>query len=348
MINRIAIASIVNALTCAAVCGADVHDGSLGDAQVRCVGRWDRSAPTVVHSHWSTAYVRCAFTGPTVHVRLAAPVELEATIDGTVVKPVACPGGVDLTPTALPAGVHALVLAAAGQNQEMLFQGLELAPGGATVPSPERALIEFVGDSITANGGRVAGGKDAAGGPATSNYSWLAAEALDCDHVQVAFSGVALATGSGFFGDRTGFDAWYFKLKNCNHATDNAPWTFAYAPRLVVINLGTNDVRDGKRPSDDDFAKTYAAFLSAIRARLPQSTLVGMRPFGGFQGGGVAKAVAALASAGDGAVRFIDTSGWLSAEDYSDGIHPTVAGHAKASARLAQALRPLLAERAAP
>ena len=327
---------------------AETHDGGLQDGNLRFIGRWDHADPGVAHSYWSTAYLRTSFTGTTLRVRLAGWVELEAFIDGQAVKPVPFPGGVDLAPLPLAAGAHTLVLATAGQNHEMLFQGLELAPGASTAASPERPLLEFVGDSITANGGRVAAAKDSAGGPATSNYSWLAAEALGCDHVQVAFSGVALATGSGFFGDRTGFDTWYFKLKNCNHATDNAPWTFAYAPRLVVVNLGTNDVKGGKRPSDDEFAATYAAFLRAIRARLPHSTLVGVRPFGGFQGGGVAKAVAALTAAGDPAVRFVDTSGWLAAEDYSDGIHPTVPGHAKAAARLTAALRAVLAEPAAP
>jgi lysophospholipase L1-like esterase len=250
----------------------------------------------------------------------------------------------DLTPVALAAGTHTLLLAAGGQNQEMAFQGFVLDPGGSTQPVVDHPLIEFVGDSITANGGRIDSAKGSPDGPALSNYSALAAEALECDHVQVAFSGVALATGFGFFGDQTGFDAWYFRLKNCNHTTDNVPWDFSYAPRLVVINLGTNDMKDGKRPDDAAFAVTYAAFLRSIRARLPHAILVGMRPFGGFVAGGITGAVANLNAAGDRAVHAIDTTGWLVAADFSDGIHPTVAGHAKAAVRLTVGLRALLAE----
>ncbi len=325
----------------AAATAAESHDGGLGDSRIRYLGRWDCSTPTAYHSYWSTAYLRVAFTGTTLKVHCQG--EMEAFIDG---QRVACtPQGdaIDLTPSPLSPGTHTAVLAAAGQNHELAFQGLVLDPGATTAESMARPLIEFVGDSITANGGRVAATKDSANGPATSNYSWLAAEAVGCDHVQVAFSGVALRTGFGFFGDRTGFDSWYFRLKNCNHAADNQPWGFAYQPQLVVVNLGTNDMKDGKRPSDGDFAVTYADFLRAIRARLPRAMLVGMRPFGGFVAGGVARAIAGLTAAGDARVRYVDTSGWLESGDFSDGIHPTVAGHAKAAALLAAALAPVLA-----
>jgi lysophospholipase L1-like esterase len=320
---------------------ADDHAGGLGDDRIRYIGRWDCSAPTVFRSYWSTAYLRFAFTGTTLTAHCRG--EVEAFIDGQCVTCAPGPDSINLTPTHLAAGTHTAVLAAAGQNIELAFQGLILDPGATTVEIPLRPLIEFVGDSITANGGRVAASKDSANGPATSNYSWLAAEAVGCDHVQVAFSGVALATGFGFFGDRTGFDSWYFRLKNCNHSTDNQPWGFIYEPQLVVVNLGTNDMKDGKRPGDAEFAATYAAFLRAIRAQLPRAMLVGMRPFGGFVAGGIARAIADLTAAGDAKVRYIDTSSWLDPGDFSDGIHPIVAGHAKAAARLGAALAPLVA-----
>ena len=319
---------------------AEIHDGSLGDAHIRYIGRWDRSDPAIFRSYWSTAYLRVAFTGTTLRARCDG--EVEALVDGAPVACVRGPGTVNLTPVPLPAGTHSALLVAGGQNIELAFKGLMLDPGATTLDSPQRPLIEFVGDSITANGGRVNISPGSASGPAMSNYSGLAAEAVGCDHVQVAFSGVALATGYGFFGDKTGFDAWYFRLKNCNHAADNRPWDFSYTPQLVVVNLGTNDMKDGKRPDDAAYAITYATFLRAIRARLPHAKLVGMRPFGGFVAGGVARAVADMTAAGEAGVHFVDTTGWLEAGDYSDGIHPTVTGHAMAGARLAAALKPLL------
>ena len=308
------------------------HEGSPGDDNIRCIGRWDRRIQDNWHSHWGSAYLRTGFTGTTVKVRLADGAGLLVSVDGEPIRSVSGGGVVDLTPTALKPGDHTLLLAADGQNHEMRFQGLVLDAGAVTLPVPERPLIEFVGDSITA-----CPGKD---GNAASNYAWMAAEMLGCDHAQIAFSGVALASGYGFFGDKTGFDIWYFRLKNCNHPDQDA-WGFFPVPQLVVVNLGTNDVKDGKRPTNDEFAITYRNFLGQVRAKLPKAELVGIRPFGGFLAGGVLAAVEAMNKAGDLKVHYVDTEGWLTKDDFSDGIHPTVAGHAKAAKRLAAALGPL-------
>ena len=154
-----------------------------------------------------------------------------------------------------------------------------------------------------------------------------AAELLDRDHVRVAFSGVALTTGYGFFGDKTGMDQWYFQFKNCNHTKDQMPWDWSYDPQMVVINLGTNDSKDGKRPTAAEFAVTYAKFIRAIRAHLPKAKIVAMRPFGGFEAGGIRQAVASLAVT-DSHIHYVDTEGWLEKADFVDGIHPSVTGHA--------------------
>ena len=324
-------------LTLAISCGtkllaaSDVHDGSLNDPNISYIGRWDRSNPEVYHSYWSTAYLRVNFTGTTVKARVSGG-EM-AFIDGRRVTGVPWADGIDLTPAPLPPGHHTLLLASAGQNEELAFRGLALDPGAATEPAPARPLIEFVGDSITACAGK--------GGTGDQNYAWEAAESLNCDHVRVAFSGVALETGYGFFADKTGFDQWYFKFKNCNHTTDQMPWDWSYHPQIVVINLGTNDVKNGKYASDTEFAAAYAKFIRAIRARMPGAEIVAMRPFGGYLADGIRQAVASL-QATDKHLHYVDTSGWLDKADFADGIHPTVSGHAKAAALLATALKPLL------
>lgn len=311
--------------------GPEVHDGSPSDSNLRYIGRWDRSNPQVRHSYWSTAYLRAAFTGTTVKAKVSGG-EM-AFIDGRRVQFVACDGGINLTPQPLPPRRHTLLLASAGQNEELLFRGLILDSGAVTEPVPAKPLIEFVGDSITACEGK--------GGTGDENYAWQAAASLGCDLVRVAFSGVALKTGYGFFGDKTGFDQWYFKFKNCNHTEDQMPWDWSYDPQMVVINLGTNDAKDGQRPTDAEFAVTYADFIRAIRARLPKAEIVAMRPFGGFQAGGIRQAVESLASS-DRHLHYVDTSGWLVEADFVDGIHPSVEGHAKAALLLAKALKPWL------
>jgi lysophospholipase L1-like esterase len=44
-------------------------------------------------------------------------------------------------------------------------------------------------------------------------------------------------------------------------------------------------------------------------------------------------------AAGDSKVHYINTNGWLTAADYTDGLHPSVSGHIKA----ARLLQPILA-----
>lgn len=307
-------------------------DVSFTDPDIRYIGRWDRSGGTSANGYWSCAYLRMGFTGTTIKVKLAAGAGMFASLDGAPYRVFSGGGTIDLTPEPLAAGTHTLLLAADGQNHELQVEGFTLDPGAVSQAVPERPLIEFIGDSITA-----CPGKDA---PSFTNYAWMTGEALGCDHTQIAFSGVALVTGNGFFGDKTGFDRWYFQRANCNHPKD-VPWWFSYHPQMVVINLGTNDVKDGKRPTTDEYAASYASFISAVRARHPAAVIVAVRPFGGALADGVKSAVSKVNAAGDKNVYYVNTTGWLADGDYSDGIHPTRDGHAKVALRLKSALADL-------
>ena len=307
---------------------------SFADPDVRYIGRWDRSGGTSAHGFWSCAYLRVGFTGTTIKVKLAGGAGMFASLDGKPCRVFNGGGTVDLTPEPLAAGAHTLLLAADGQNHELQVEGFILDPGSVSQAVPERPLIEFIGDSITACPGKEA--------PSWTNYAWLTGESLGCDHTQIAFSGVALVTGNGFFGDKTGFDQWYFQRGNCYHPKD-VPWWFSYHPRIVVINLGTNDVKDGKRSATYEYAASYAKFIAAVRAKNPAATIVAVRPFGGALADGVKSAVAKVNAAGDRNVRYLDTTGWLGEGDYSDGIHPTRDGHAKVALRFKAALADLVA-----
>ena len=323
---------------------ADVNDGSLADTNIRYIGRWDRRDPAVAHSYWSNAYLRTGFTGTTAKVRLAAPGNVVVSIDSEPFRTLSGKDVIDLTPKPLAAGDHTLVLASDSQNGEVYFKGLILDAGATTRSAPPRPIIEFVGDSITACQGKE--------GAATDNYAWETGEALDCDHTQIAFSGKGLRSGWGALEDKTGFDSHYFRLKNCNHK-ETDQWEFsAYTPRVVVVNHGTNEVRNGRRETDAEFTVTYLSFVRAVRTKLPTAEIVALRPFSGFLAAGIRQAVADLNAAGDMHVHYIDTAGWLdfdartgklSSEDSSDGLHPSVKGHAKVARRLAEALRPILA-----
>ncbi len=307
-----------------------VHDGSPTDTNLRYIGRWDRHDTAAYHSHWGGAYLRANFTGTSIGFSggpTAGGATVMVSVDGEPLHEV---GSFKDQP--LKDGHHTLLLGSVGQNFEVEFKGLTLSPGAVTLPVPARPIIEFIGNSITAFGGS----------PSTVNYAWQTAEALGCDHTQIAFSGVALTSGFGC-SSTVGQDVQYFQLKNYNHLNDAAqtPWDFSYTPKIIVINLGQND-QCGNEPQDTMTA-TYKSFVQKLRAKFPVTQIVALRPFSGAYEKSIRQAVVTLIAGGDTRLCFIDTTDWLVKEDFGDGIHPTAAGHAKVAARLTPLLKPLLA-----
>ena len=300
-------------------------------------GRWDRSDPNLAHSHWGGAYLRTRFTGTSAWLQMADREDLVVSIDGEPFRPVSGQQGFTaLNPAPLPPGLHTLLVGSAAGG-EAKVQGLALDPGAVTKPPVPRPIIEFIGDSITWGTG-----------PDhfyNINHAWMAAEALGCDHTQVAQSGRALTTGYGCADPKAGLDKQYFLLKNFGYTApgSNPPWNFsAYTPQVIVINLGQNDAC-GNEP-DDVFTASYIQFVKNIRAKFPKAQIAALRMFGGGRfGDDTRKAAAALISGGDARVHFIDTEGWIDPKaDLYDGVHPNAQGNLKIAMRLVPALKPLL------
>ena len=247
---------------------ADVHDGSLTDANIRYIGRWDKTDPHLYHSYWTGAYLRTGFTGASIGIRLAEGTTLAVSIDGEPLRTLNAGSGVtSLSADPLRPGAHTLLVGSAGQNEEVTFQGLRLAPDGITRPVAALPLVEFVGDSISAS--------------VKGNYCDLTGTAIGADRIQISFSGRALTSGYGCADEKTGLDAQYFRLKNFNHLADNpqAPWDFSYTPRIVVVNLGQND-QCGSEPNATMTASCIQ-FAQKIRVRFPRAQIAFLRPFGG-------------------------------------------------------------------
>ena len=310
---------------------ADPRDGTLADTNIRYIGRWDKTDPHLYHSYWTGAYLRVGFTGTSIGIRLAEGTTLAVRIDGEPLRTVhAGSGTTPLVTEALKPGAHTLLVGGAGQNEEVAFQGLTLASGGATRPVAALPIVEFVGDSISAG--------------VQGNYCALTADAMGVDRVQISFSGRALTSGYGCADEKTGLDTQYFRLKNFNHLTDNpqTPWDFSYTPQVIVVNLGQND-QCGSEP-DATLTASCAQFARKIRARFPRAQIAFLRPFGGPYETPIRQAVATLSAAGDGRVRYLDTTGWLEKADFRDGVHPNDAGNLKVAQRLVPLLRPLLTD----
>jgi lysophospholipase L1-like esterase len=306
-------------------------NGSPNDANIRYFGRWDSSSTTDYTSYWSGAYFKTDFTGTTIRIDLAGSADIYADIDndGDVYYPDAS-GIVNLTPIPLPVGIHSLLVASRSQNDVIQFQGLLLDARAHTLPpltSPD--LIEFVGDSITA------GFTDTK--YALSAYPWLVGERLHVEHTQIAYPGICLVDHVRCLSaDDIGMSRQFFKLQTPAYL--NSPdWDFSrYQPRVVVINIGTNDALYHVDPML--FQSTYITFLRNIRHVYPHAIMLVLRTFGGFMVAPTLAAVHARIAAGDRNVHYINTTGWLLPSGMSDRLHPNDAGHS----RIANLLAPIV------
>ena len=124
-------------------------------------------------------------------------------------------------------------------------------------------------------------------------------------------------------------------------AADTFDWVYAGVPRdawqpdLVVINQGTNDAG----ATSDVFRSAYSAYLATVRKGYPEAWMAALRPFGGAHAADIQAEVGARIAGGDDHIFFVDTTGWLSGTDFTDGTHPNTQGSAKASQLLAVQLR---------
>ncbi|MET8526439.1 cellulose binding domain-containing protein [Micromonospora sp. NPDC005172] len=308
---------------------AAVGDGTPTDSNISFVGRWNTTNASAYVPYWAGAYLRVGFTGRTVKLRQRNTIQLWASIDGRAFTSFTGSGTINLTPTALAAGNHTLIVSyrqvAGSYTGDAVFQGLILDSGAGTFKPPARPkLVEFIGDSITAGA--------TSSQLAVTDYGFKVGERLGYDHTQIAIGGMCLAeTTDGCWAQATR----YWMSSGGQVGTD--PWDFSrYTADGVVINLGTNDKSHGV--SAAAFQATYTTFLTRIRAKFPNAKLFALRTFIGRYATETEAAVRARNAAGDANVFYVDTTGWLPSGGLSDSVHPNDAGHQAITDRLAPIL----------
>jgi lysophospholipase L1-like esterase len=224
-----------------------------------------------------------------------------------------------------PSTVHRIEVRVRGVNEGndkyLWGAGLlieSLAPNaGAITPWPDpRPKMLFIGDSITE--GIVARGTPSSPANSAGDLSWpvLAADMLGYQAVVNGYGGVGLTTpGSGGVPNAS--------INAFRYMNDRAIDTLDEAAKVIVINLGTND--SGASVPGATFQAAYIAFLQSLLLLHPAARRIyAMRPPSGTYPAEIAAAVAALS---DPRISYMDTSGWTGIA-YTDGIHPSVAGHA--------------------
>ncbi|MEU7887243.1 cellulose binding domain-containing protein [Microbispora bryophytorum] len=304
---------------------AATGDGSPTDPNISFTGRWDTADPTAYTPHWAGAYLTTGFTGTTVKLKQRNTIDLYASIDGgpyTYYTNVS--GTVNLTPTPLRAGTHTLRVSyrvvAGSYHGDAVFRGLVLDSGAGTVAPPvPRALIEFVGDSITVG--------TTTSKNALTAYGWLIGERLGARHTQIAQGGACLvATADGC----VGLERQFVKL---DPNTSTPDWDFSrYTADAVVINLGTND--SGHGVHTPEFQTSYTNLLRQVRAKYPKAAVFALETFSKRFAAQTQAAVKTLNDGGDADVYYVNTEGWLTSAQLSDSVHPNDAGHQAIADRL--------------
>lgn len=317
---------------------AAAGDGTLSDPNLRFVGRWEKSASGAYTSNWGGAYLITKFTGTSIDVTFESPRTFDYVIDGVKSTRWNWDNRSTITLSAEGSGPHTLQIATNWEDNKLPILRLKPQDGHKTLPPDPRPLVEFIGDSITA--GHSANG-------ALNDYAWLVAEKMGADHTQIAVSGIALMNGVHHpNGPWPGMDNLYFKTRSGLDCQDmacanNPPWNFStYTPKLIVINLGTNDAFL-KVPAAD-FQARYKDFLAAVRDRHPNAEIAALGTFGGHYLKETEAAVNARVSAGDTKVHFVKTESWVVWSDTKDGVHPHEAGHVKIAGLLLPKLLPYL------
>jgi hypothetical protein len=312
------------------------------DPRIGFAGRWERHyAGAEAATVNSGSQVRLTFTGRRLTglfdiSTITVPPQLWVTVDGgpeslvTVDRP-----EIDLAPPGLRPGAHVVRIDVKDTDQvtnrwlpplgdAVIVRGFRLPPGGRLLPPPRPAPIRmaFFGDSITEGIRALGQPLTPDGADGTRTYASVAARSFGADMQLVGFGkqGV-MRKGVG----------------NVPAAPESFPYNFqgspadpGFAPDIVVLLQGSND----STVTDEEFAPAYASYLTEVRAADPHAWIFAMEPLIGRHSAVIQSDVT---HAADPRMVFVNTDGWLdrhSTADYTDTVHPTVAGHLKVASRL--------------
>ncbi|MQB57321.1 SGNH/GDSL hydrolase family protein [Limosilactobacillus reuteri] len=226
--------------------------------------------------------------------------------------------------------LHTIEIMAAGNSDiDEVWQGNEgfaikniYLDNGAIMAAPQRPVVNFIGDSITA-GCWVVGNHPAADYRPETNYAGICADLLNVDSVRIAYSaGGVLRPATGGVPSA---DVFLGKID------DQTLWTPNH-PDLTVINLGVND----RRFPLAQFTAAFDLFIQQVKLTFPHTPLAIIIPFSQT----FASEIRKIATKHNCSI--IETKTW--SHSFTDGLHPDQAGAIAEGKMLAQALQPLLSQ----
>jgi len=308
-------------------------------AGVRWLGRVDTtSMPAQPRFAWSGSGFVARFSGTSLTAQLQVTGSAQifkVVIDGAPQAPFTAASGAGMFPLAagLSAGTHTVEVhrQTEGPQGETRLMGLTVGDGALMdPPAGAGRLIEVIGDSISCGYGNLGTLADTECFTTESHwdtYESIAARALGAEVSTIAASGRGIIRNYG--GDTGGTMPMLYERTITN--VGGVLWDFHVEPQVVVINLGTNDISNGKGDPGMPFRDTYTTLLATIRAYYPHTFIVCIiAPLlnGGELatiGGHIRAAVEARNAAGDANVEFFDKIPAQTSDKYACQYHPNVA-----------------------
>ncbi|RYE04008.1 MAG: lipase [Sphingomonadales bacterium] len=297
---------------------------------------------------WPGVYFEGRFKGTDVSVKVETggePVRL--LVDGTVRATLTEPGTSAFTVSGLAAGEHVVRLEKVTESQSggPRFLGF-WTKGNAMRAQPRARQIEFIGDSHSVGYGDTSPTRecDAAKVRATTDtqsaFGPLAAKALDADYRVIAYSGYGIVRNYSGKMPGENLPFLYPRAVPGDAAAVAAPGDRAWRPRVIVINLGTNDFSTTLKPGEAwadaaalhaDYRTQYVRFIRTLKRAQPQARFVLMAAKN------FADDVAAVAQAAGATLLRVPTL-----ELTGCNWHPSLKDHRAMAALVEKAISPLL------
>ena len=245
--------------------------------------------------------------------------------------------------TGLTSDVHTVELYRQTEGPQGQTQLMGLTTDGTLMdppPGPGR-LIEVIGDSISCGYGDLGKLGDTDCYPTESHwdtYEAVAARMLGAEVSTIAASGRGVIRNY----DPTDMSArmpMLYPLTLTNVST--SVWDFHIEPQAVVINLGTNDISNGKGDPGDAFRDGYVDLMTTIRTNYPDAWIIGI--IGPLLTGAdlttiqnhIKDAVDIMTAGGDQKVEYFGMIQAQTADKFACQYHPNVAENMLMATQLA-------------
>ena len=251
-------------------------------AGVRWVGRVDLTDAQHPRFSWSGTGFVARFSGTGLSIQIsnsAGPFLFKPVVDGAPGTVISIAAGQQTAAVAsgLGAGMHTVELYRQTEGSQGDSQLMGITVGGAgslaAPPAAPARLIEVIGDSISCGYGTLGTLNDTNCFPTESHwdtYEAVAGRALGADVSTIAISGQGAYRNYG--GDMNNTLPAVYTRALTNDASPD--WDFRTQAQAVIVNLGTNDISNGKGDPGAPFETAYTGLLTSVRSKYPGALIV--------------------------------------------------------------------------